>query len=130
MESRTPRPRSLVGPAILIVVGSLFLASNLGFLDRGAWLTVLRFWPLILVAIGLEILVRRSSGGLASGISVAIVLVVALALAAGIAIASPYVNVDNGSFVVTSEREEAPVVPIGGGERSGRTSSSTSAWAQ
>ena len=52
--------RRIVWPIILIVVGLLFLASNLGYLQ---WVELRRFlatwWPLILIAIGVEQLIRR-----------------------------------------------------------------------
>ena len=52
--------RRIVWPIILIVVGLLFLASNLGYL-RWAELRELlaTWWPLILIAIGVEQLLRR-----------------------------------------------------------------------
>jgi len=52
--------RRIVWPIILIVVGLLFLASNLGYLDWGQLRNVLAtWWPVILIAIGIEQLVRR-----------------------------------------------------------------------
>jgi len=52
--------RRIVWPIILIVVGLLFLASNLGYLQ---WHELRNFlatwWPVILIAIGVEQLVRR-----------------------------------------------------------------------
>jgi lipopolysaccharide export LptBFGC system permease protein LptF len=52
--------KRIVWPIILVVVGALFLASNLGYLQWGELRSVLAtWWPLILIAIGLEQLVRR-----------------------------------------------------------------------
>ena len=52
--------RRIVWPIILIVVGVLFLASNLGYLNWGQLRSFLAtWWPLILIAIGVEQLVRR-----------------------------------------------------------------------
>ena len=52
--------KRMVWPIILIVVGVLFLASNLGYLQ---WSELRHFlttwWPVILIAIGVEQLVRR-----------------------------------------------------------------------
>jgi hypothetical protein len=52
--------KRMVWPIILIVVGVLFLASNLGYLQwaelRGVLAT---WWPVILIAVGVEQLVRR-----------------------------------------------------------------------
>ena len=52
--------RRIVWPIILIVVGLLFLASNLGYLHWAELRHLLAtWWPLILIAIGLEQLARR-----------------------------------------------------------------------
>jgi ribose/xylose/arabinose/galactoside ABC-type transport system permease subunit len=52
--------RNLVWPIILIVVGLLFLASNLGYLQWHELRSFLAtWWPVILIAIGVEQLMRR-----------------------------------------------------------------------
>ena len=52
--------RRIVWPIVLIVVGLLFLASNLGYLQWGDLRQFLAtWWPLILIAIGVEQLLRR-----------------------------------------------------------------------
>jgi lipopolysaccharide export LptBFGC system permease protein LptF len=52
--------KRIVWPIILIVVGVLFLASNLGYLRWNELRSFLAtWWPLILIAIGVEQLVRR-----------------------------------------------------------------------
>jgi hypothetical protein len=52
--------RRVVWPIILIVVGVLFLASNLGYLNWHQLRSFLAtWWPLILIAIGVEQLLRR-----------------------------------------------------------------------
>ncbi len=53
---------SLVGPLILIGLGVIFLLSNLGWMTGDVWDTVARLWPVILIAIGLDGVLRR--GGL------------------------------------------------------------------
>jgi hypothetical protein len=51
--------RSRIGALILIIVGTLFLLSNLGWIPRiGPFLH--QWWPLILIIVGLLMLVRRS----------------------------------------------------------------------
>jgi cell wall-active antibiotic response 4TMS protein YvqF len=50
--------RSRVGALILIVLGLLFLASNLGWIPRIEPLFH-QWWPLILVIVGVLLLVRR-----------------------------------------------------------------------
>ncbi|MGQ9780575.1 MAG: LiaI-LiaF-like domain-containing protein [Bacillota bacterium] len=53
------RRRELVGPLVLIGLGVLFLLYNLGLLGREVWVMVWRFWPLVLVAAGCEIIFAR-----------------------------------------------------------------------
>ncbi|HEX6018956.1 MAG TPA: DUF5668 domain-containing protein [Burkholderiaceae bacterium] len=50
------KPR--VGAVILIVVGTLFLLSNLGLLPRLGPLLA-QWWPLILIVVGVSLLLRR-----------------------------------------------------------------------
>jgi hypothetical protein len=45
-----------VGGIILILVGVVFLLQNFGIL---AWGEIWRFWPLILVAVGISMLVPK-----------------------------------------------------------------------
>ena len=58
MEQRRP---SLAGPLILITIGVLFLLANLGMLPLTFWEIAARFWPLILILVGLEIIIGRRS---------------------------------------------------------------------
>jgi hypothetical protein len=77
MDERRPRG-SLVGPVILIGLGVVFLLSNLEILPWGVWEVILRLWPVLLVAVGLDLIVGRRSllGSLLS-------LVLTLALVVG-----------------------------------------------
>ncbi len=77
MNNRHRRP-SITGPVILIALGVIFLLNNLGLVELNAWDIIVRFWPILLIAVGLDILIgRRSAWG------TAIALVVVLALLAG-----------------------------------------------
>lgn len=58
MEHRRP---SLIGPLILITIGVLFLLANLGMLPFSFWEIAARFWPLLLILIGLDIILGRRS---------------------------------------------------------------------
>ncbi|MDE3090157.1 MAG: hypothetical protein KGJ80_12310 [Chloroflexota bacterium] len=77
MEYR--RRPSLIGPLILITIGVLFLLANLGMLPLTFWEIAYRFWPLILILIGLEIIFGRRSM-----IGALIVVVLWLALVGGV----------------------------------------------
>jgi hypothetical protein len=58
MENRRP---SIIGPLILITAGMLFLLANMGMLPFTFWELAVRFWPIILILIGLEIIFGRRS---------------------------------------------------------------------
>lgn len=51
----------LVGPTFLIGLGVVFLMGNLGYLNVNTWQLVLTLWPILLIAIGFDILVGRRS---------------------------------------------------------------------
>jgi len=42
-------PKSVFWPATLVIMGLIFLASNMGMLPSAFW----NFWPLILIIVGL-----------------------------------------------------------------------------
>lgn len=52
------RPQVIIGVAV-VLVGVVFLLDNLGRADAGQWL---RYWPTVLIAIGLSRLGGRSAG--------------------------------------------------------------------
>jgi hypothetical protein len=53
--------RGLVGATVLICLGALFLMANYGLLAIDIWSLVLQFWPVLLIAIGFDIIVGRRS---------------------------------------------------------------------
>jgi hypothetical protein len=50
--------KSIIGAVILIVLGALFLLSNLGWIPNLGPLFA-KWWPLILIIIGVSSLLRR-----------------------------------------------------------------------
>ena len=58
-EHKTRTRRSFFGPILLIIVGLLFLAYNLGFVPGEGWDTIWKLWPLLLIVAGLDDLIRR-----------------------------------------------------------------------
>jgi len=52
------RPHNLIAPLILIALGSLFLLQNLGLMPNLGPLLA-RWWPLILIMVGVSMLLRR-----------------------------------------------------------------------
>jgi hypothetical protein len=61
MEERKRRG-GVVGPLILISIGLIFLLNNLGVLDWSIWGALWRLWPILLIAVGLDILIGWRSG--------------------------------------------------------------------
>lgn len=93
MDERRHYRGGFVWPVVLIGAGVVFLLSNLGIISSEVWITLLRLWPLLLIAVGLDLLVGRRFP-LGSAL-LAVVLVVVLALAAQGAL--PLVNVNAAS---------------------------------
>ena len=80
MPERPVIRSGLVGPAVLIGLGLVFLANNLGWLGWEVWDTLWRLWPVLLIAVGLDLLIGRRSA-LGSMLIVVVVLgVVGLAV--------------------------------------------------
>jgi hypothetical protein len=52
------RSKSVIGAIVLIVLGVLFLLSNFGWIPRIGPLFA-QWWPAILIAVGVSLLVRR-----------------------------------------------------------------------
>jgi hypothetical protein len=55
MNDRHER-ESIVGPILLIGLGIIFLLNNLGVLSWHSWGTLLRLWPVLLIAWGIELI--------------------------------------------------------------------------
>jgi hypothetical protein len=54
------RSRSLFGPIVLVAIGAYFLLNKLGLVEGLHWWSVLRFWPLFLVFLGLNIIAQQA----------------------------------------------------------------------
>ena len=61
IDKRDTRRGGLIGPVILIGLGSVFLLINLGVLSWSVWTVIFRLWPVLLVAAGLDLLLGRRS---------------------------------------------------------------------
>jgi cell wall-active antibiotic response 4TMS protein YvqF len=74
--------RSLFWPAILILIGVFALLVNVGFVPVERLDRLVDLWPLILVVIGLELVVRRALQGAAAEIAAALIVLLAIGGAA------------------------------------------------
>jgi hypothetical protein len=53
--------RGVAGPALFIGLGIIFLLSNFGLLGWNVWDLIVNLWPILLIAIGLDIVLGRRS---------------------------------------------------------------------
>jgi len=70
---REHRGGGVFGPVLLIAIGLLFLASNLGYLGPVSWFQLLQLWPLLLVLGGIDLAIGRRAPVLALLIDVAVI---------------------------------------------------------
>lgn len=79
LDSLYRREGGWVGSLLVIGLGTLFLLGNLGMLMLNGWELLTYLWPVLIIAVGLDILIgRRSTWGAVVG------LVLGLALIAGL----------------------------------------------
>ena len=89
---------SLFGPIVLIGLGTLLLLSNFGIIDLNIWDLIFRFWPIFLVAAGLDLLLgRRANSGALIG------LIVVAGLVIGV-IWMGYFNIGTGTGAIASSQ--------------------------
>lgn len=72
---------SLLFPLALVFLGLMFLLINLGVVDRMIWSEIVRYWPVLLIIMGIDALLRRSSMGAALGTVVGAAIVIAAGIA-------------------------------------------------
>ena len=60
-EDKRSRRGGVVGPLILIALGAVLLLNNLGLLEWSVWEILLRLWPVLLIATGLDLILGRRS---------------------------------------------------------------------
>ncbi len=88
--SRPQRPYrggGLAGALILITLGVIFLLDNLGAIEV-SWLSLWRFWPVLLILIGLDLLLgRRSTLGSVLLAALSVIIVIGVIFLAGTGIA-------------------------------------------
>jgi hypothetical protein len=79
MDNKKRRRSSPLGPVLLILIGGILLLNVFGVLDWSIWWSLLRLWPVLLIAAGLELLLGRWRwGSLLSTVLVVAVVVAAL----------------------------------------------------
>jgi len=99
------RRSSIVLPSVLILLGILLLLHNLGLVDWNVWVAIARLWPLILIALGLELILGRGS------ISRSIVIIIILVIISGLALRHP-----TARGAVTRTRVDKPLSGVASAE--------------
>lgn len=61
MAKRRDRTSTLLGPVLLMAIGVILLMNTLGILEWSIWWSLLRLWPILLIAAGLDLLIGRRS---------------------------------------------------------------------
>jgi hypothetical protein len=76
LREQRRRVPSFFWPIVLIGGGVLLLLSNLGYISSTTWNVLLRLWPVLLIALGIELLFGRRStaGAVISGLLILILL--------------------------------------------------------
>jgi hypothetical protein len=86
----------IVGPSLMIGLGVVFLLNNFGYLILDVWQVVLSLWPVLLIAVGFDLLIGRRSWllSLVGVIVVLAILIGAISLMGGtiFAVAGQEVN--------------------------------------
>ncbi len=95
-EPRQPtrrRPPSVFWPLVFIGAGVMLLLSNLGYLPWESWGVLWRLWPLLIIALGIDLLIGRRSviGAIISAVLI-MALIGAIVLAALFAQSIPAVS--------------------------------------
>jgi hypothetical protein len=67
----------------LVLVGLIFLLNNMGFLDPGIWLTLLRLWPLYLIILGINIIFGRGRLSFIGPLLLALIVIIVIFLYQG-----------------------------------------------
>ena len=60
MENRY-HSHNIIGAVILIAIGIIFLLNNLGLVPSDIWSELWRFWPFILILIGVQTMFKNSA---------------------------------------------------------------------
>jgi hypothetical protein len=80
VEKRERKRVSLLGPILLIALGTVLLLNTLGILEWSVWWSILRLWPVLLIAAGLDLLLGRHSiwGSLLAAVLFVVIMIGAL----------------------------------------------------
>lgn len=102
------RPSSLIWATLLITLGAILLLNNIGLLPWTIWDTLARLWPIVLIALGAEILLGRTQPAAGALAAAFLVLVVAAVTFAYVVVPSTF----QPAFGVPTFHQETISVPL------------------
>ena len=104
--------QGVVAPAFFIAIGAVILLNNLDIVQWNVWEVILNLWPVLIIAIGLDILVARRSflGAILAIILLFAVLAGALWVIGNQTAAAP--GMEGEQFVQTLDGAEQAVVVV------------------
>jgi hypothetical protein len=110
-ESQNNRSSSdIVGALLLIFVGVLFLANNLGIISWSVWNDLWKFWPILLILLGMQFLIGKSTFAqiIMAVITISLLTLGFLYIAAGSGIlkGTVFEYLNNGRTLVTPANNE------------------------
>lgn len=123
------RRDGLVWPLLLLGLGVLFLLGNLGYLDVRALPLLSKIWPILLVAIGIDVAFGRNQGGwrviLRAGIGILVVVAIFwLAITSPTGIGTREVSIEQKTSGETSSQVDLSILAgqlmISGGAQPGQ----------
>lgn len=96
--------RPIVLPVLLVALGCVLLLTNLGYLPGDVWLTLWKFWPLVLVLPGLEmILAQRIAWG---SLILALIVLAVVAVVTGVSAVVGVAPIRDGSVTTVEDHQE------------------------
>jgi hypothetical protein len=107
------RNRSFVGPILLILLGVALLLDQLGIWTLN-WADLWRFWPLLLILIGLDILLNRTRWGGLLSLFIALAVIIGVIFYALPALTPPR-GLERETFNVPAQGVRTAVVTLGTG---------------
>ena len=107
MEERHPHHHSFFWPIILVGVGVIWLLRNLGIIPMFSLGSIIQFWPLLLIVLGLDILFSRRFPWIGSVVGLLAVAAVVAYLVTG-----PKLGLESGGAASTDTYSE----PVGSTE--------------
>jgi hypothetical protein len=73
--ARRGRRGGLVGPVIIVSVGIMLLLNSTGLIGWQIWDSLWRLWPVLVIALGLDLLLGRSSARRSAVISLVLIMI-------------------------------------------------------